>query len=53
MILGEYNISMNPSTPDAEKTIYSTKPTTTGGILIKVLTNIVIMFLPKNSVDAI
>ena len=48
IIAGEYNISKNPRTPDAEKIIYNNKPTTTGGILINVLTIIIIIFAQKN-----
>ena len=53
MIVGEYKISIKPSIPEAEKIIYSIKPTTTGGMLIKVLNNKVNIRLQKNSDVAI
>tara|TARA_B000000532_G_C18750458_1_gene355126 strand:+ start:244 stop:426 length:183 start_codon:yes stop_codon:yes gene_type:complete len=53
IIVGEYKISKNPKNPEAEKIIYSNNPTTTGGILINVLTMTIMTFFPKKSDEAI
>ncbi len=51
-MVGEYNISINPNTPEAENIMYNNKPTTTGGILIKVFVMTIIASLPINLDEA-
>ena len=43
---------MKPNTPEAENIMYNNKPTTTGGMLIKVFVMTITVSLPKNLDEA-